>query len=202
MSIQSSSRALGFAVVALAVTAGGALAIEPHERNGFLIGFNLGGGSAEVEWEADDLVLSSDDRENGGAGNFRIGYAMTPEVALAFEAHAWARTYDIGAGNEATVSFSVAGPSVTWWPGGQGFFLRGTIGVGRIRVEVDTGPLTVTGEDSGLGLALGLGYEWRLTRKFALGIELDGGSVDAGEVDGGDLKANFANLTAALNWYW
>lgn len=190
------------ACVLLTITAVRADARYPHERNGFLIGFNLGIGSAEVEWKGEGVNLSSDEREGGGAGNFRVGYAVRPDLALALEVTAWSRTYDIEPGDDATVNFSVVGPALTWYPQGGGFFLRGTIGVGRVSVEVDTGPVTVSADDGGLGVALALGYEWRLTQKFALGIEVDGGSIDAGEVDGGDLTANFANLTAAFNWYW
>lgn len=209
MFIQSPSLVLGSVALALAVGVTAADAGDPHERNGFLIGFNLGGGTAEIEWEADDVALSSDDREDGGAANFRIGYAVRPDLALALEVTGWARTYDVDGidDGEATVSFSVTGPSLTWYPGAQGFFLRGTIGVGRMRAEVKGdlgafGQISVTGEDSGVGLALAAGHEWRLTQKFSLGVELDLGVVDAGEVDGGDLSANFANLTGAFNWYW
>ncbi len=185
----------------------GALAAHPHERTGFLIGFDLGGGSAQVDWEVDDVTLSSD-RESGGAGNFRIGYATRPDLAIALEATGWTRTYDVeGTAFEVTTSFSVVGPSLTWYPEAGGFFVRGTIGSGRVRVEFSGDGISIVGEDHGLGAAIAGGYEWRLTRRFALGVQADLGAIDVGEVtseDGStsDLKVDFANLTAAFNWYW
>ena len=183
---------------------------HPHDRNGFLLGFNLGGGSAEVEWETEDATLSSD-RESGGAGNLRLGYAVSPAVALGLEVAGWSRTYDVvgplGGSSEVTVTFGIVGGAATWYPGRGGFFVRGAVGAGRIEVDVESGDVTVTADETGIGLLAATGYEWRLSRVFALGAELDLGHVNAGEVEGaagdsGDLTANFANLTAALNFYF
>src|SRR5437870_8292425 len=63
---------------------------HPHDRHGFMIGFGLGGGSAKMK--------NDSKREGSGTANFRIGYALDPDLVLAFEGSAWTKTFreDIG----------------------------------------------------------------------------------------------------------
>jgi hypothetical protein len=163
---------------------------HPHDRNGFMIGFSVGGGSQGVEDE--------DEREGSGTGNFRIGYAVQPDLVVAFEGSGWTKTFDTAFG-EATWTFSTAAAALTWYPGGQGAFLRGGVGVGTASVEVDTGPFTVSDDESGLGLLGAAGYEWRLTSKFALGPHAEFTWMDLSDEVG---SANMFGGGLDFDWYW
>jgi outer membrane protein with beta-barrel domain len=160
----------------------------PHERNGFMLGLNAGGGTAGLS-----VGNFDSDREGGTAGNFRAGYAVDPQFVLGLEGNVWTKKVD----NE-TWTFSVGGAALTYYPGAGGFFVRGGVGVGNTEYSVENGNVTVTASDDGLGLLGAMGYEWRLTRRFALGPQVDFGWMDVGN----DVKANYFNFTVGANWYF
>jgi len=160
----------------------------PHERDGMILGFNLGGGSAGTSGSG-----VSTDRETGLAGNFRVGYAFSPQVAAGLEGNMWTKNVD----NE-TLTFSVGAAALTYYPGATGFFVKGGIGVGSAEYSVDQGGTTLSVSDDGLGFLVGAGYEWRLGRKFALGPQFDYSYAKIND----DFKINYFNFTMGLNWYF
>jgi opacity protein-like surface antigen len=167
-----------------------------HERTGMVLGFNLGAGGAMAKFDADGGSIETD-RESGAGGNLRIGYAVSPQVVLGLETSGWSRNEDEG-DVESTWSLGLAAFGATWYPAAGGFFLRAGIGVGRAEIEWDAGNgQTVAGDDTGFGLTTGLGYEWRLTRRFALGPQLDLNYVDIGD----GISMNWFNATVGLNWF-
>lgn len=175
------------ATMVLATTA--TAARYPHDRNGFMIGFGLGGGSGTIE--------DADDREFGGVGNFRIGYAVRQDFVVHYEGSAWTRTWDEGI-QEFTVTLSTNTAALTYYPPGSGLFLRGGIGLATAKFELEQDNVTISTDETGLGLLLAAGYEWRLTRKFALGphVEFTYQSLDELE------SANVISGVLDFNWYW
>jgi Autotransporter beta-domain len=188
-------RAIGFAALALA---SGILATVaraepyPNDRNGFMIGFGLGAGSLGFE--------DGDQRETSGIGDFRIGYAVRPDVVLHVESNAWVKTYTdalLGSG-DVTVTSSAVLAAVTYYPQGNGAYFRGGLGGGRVSLEVDSNNVTVSSDDTGFAALFAAGYEWRLTRKFAIGphAEFTYESLDilgTSTMFGGALD---------FDWYW
>jgi hypothetical protein len=175
-------------ILATSVVVPCAGATWPHERDGFILGFNLGAGSAGI-----NLANVDSDRESGLGGNGRVGYALSPQFALGLEGNFWTREVD---GEE--WMFSVGAITATYYPGAQGFYVRGGIGVGTMEYSVDQGSFTLTASDDGFGLLMAAGYEWRLTRRFSLGPQLDYGY---GKIDD-DLSMDFLNVTAGMNWHF
>ncbi|MCP4573101.1 MAG: porin family protein [bacterium] len=164
-----------------------ALAGRPHERDGFVIGFNLGGGTAQVK--PDDAPK---DDTGGGAGAFRLGWAFADQFMVGLESAAWVRSED-----EWDVTLNSTLVNFTWYPAASGFFLRAGLGGGKAEATIDVGPLDLSASDTGGSYGVGLGHEWRLGEKFALGGALD---YHEFEVDGG--KFDFVNITAQFNWYF
>ena len=179
------------------IAVGTAGAASPaHERQGAVLGFNVGLGWASVDWKQRGATYESGG-EVGGAGALRAGYAFNSQFALTFEGRAWSRDYD-----EGDITLSTALIVFTWYPGGHGFFLRTGLGGGRGKVTVDVFDPALVWEESGPAFGLGLGHEWRLTRTFALGTALDFNALsidDFGELT--DVTAGFTSLTVQLNWY-
>ena len=180
-------------VAALSCTAGVAWAGQhPHDHTGFFIGFNLGAGSADIS--IPNFVDT--DREWGGAGNFRIGGAIKNNLLLGAESSAWVKDE-----NGTTVSLSSLAFAVTYYPGELGFFLRGGAGFATSSVEVEiANGYTQSKSETGFGLQAAMGYEWRLTKKFAMGPQVEFVYLNIG----GDLvdTANFFDATLGFNWYW
>ena len=188
------------AVLALVPMASAAGAAQwPHARHGLILGFGVGGGSGQVSWSEDNVTTSSG-RDGGFGGDIRVGYAFSPELALAFEGASWTRTFTsehFSGSFDETWTLSVGTVALTWYPNGGGFYLRGGIGGGNTEVKFSQDNLEIKGHESGFGGLVGVGYEWRLARRFALGPELTFGGMS---LDHG-WKANFTNLTLGFNWY-
>jgi len=190
---------LALVLLTLVMAAGPSFA-EGRERNrkGMFLGFNAGWGSAGFSSQVGDQTIS-DDPYSGGAGALRVGYAFSNSLGLSLEGHGFGTSGDsddedwgLGAG------FLV----VTWWPDGSGFFVRlgGGVGGGDIRTRGRDDLIHIEDEFAGL---FGLGYEWQLGDKFALGVAFDGIGFDMDS--NSDLVEDFAglgNMTVQFNWYY
>jgi hypothetical protein len=200
-------RFLSFVAVAgvVILIAAPAPAGPPAHRTGFFIGFGMGLGMASWQW-ADPSEYGSSPSESAGTGNFRLGGAVRDDLVLGAEFQGWAKKWRIetSAGDrlgDATVQMGSLTFAATWWPGNVGAYIRGGLGIGRARVELDDGNTSVTPDaDTGLALLWALGYEWRVTDKFALGPQAE--VVYLG-VDG-DIFGNATVLDGSIqfNWYW
>lgn len=167
-------------IVALAAVAS-AETPEPR-RGGFFVGFGVGGGIARPD--------AGVDYEGGGTGSFRIGYAPMDEFTIGLESVSW-----VSSVNGVDWTFSVAGAGGTYYPGNTGFF--GKLGVGLASIEAKVSSVSVS--ESGFGVLAGTGFEQRLTRKFALGIEVDYAYLNVGDdID----SASVINGNVIFNWYW
>lgn len=195
-----------FILVLASLTAPVAIA-EPHERNGFFIGFGLGGGYATWDWEDQDVDDSGG--EGSGVGQFRIGGALRDDLLLAFESSAWVKDYDVElAGDDigsATLTFNASTFAATWFPGNMGWYLRGGVGFATVssKVEIDaldSAKVTIEQTDNGFAALGASGYEWRFTRKFAVGPQVEVFFLTTG----GDLVDNVFVVDGAVefNWYW
>ncbi|HEX5132195.1 MAG TPA: outer membrane beta-barrel protein [Candidatus Krumholzibacteria bacterium] len=204
MSQSSSSRWLPWAFVALA-----ALAVprpvhaEPHVRNAWFLGVGYGGGWADVQ--IGDLTT---DPEWSGLLNARAGYALRQDLLLGGEYTRWAKDYAyVKLEGDVPVTLTLSGitAAVTYFPGNAGFMLRGGVGVSVASVDVrppDTIDFPVSGKSSENGIAMlaAMGYEARVSEKFALGLEFDVAYLGIG----GDVidHAYLYGLNLQLNWYW
>jgi len=133
----------------------------------------------------------------GGLG--RVGFGVSDHVLFSLEAHAFGKT-----NAEVDVQGVMTLVTVTWHPGGGGFFLRAGVGGGAAKGKL-RGPPTLVNwserEAEGAG-SLGLGYEWRLGRQFARGVALDGRGLAFEDLPGFEetvLGSGIASLQ--LNWY-
>jgi len=160
----------------------------PNHRDGFMIGFNVGGGSASAN--ADQ---GGSDSFGGGAGSFRLGWAFSNQFVAGLESTAWVGETDYGA----DLTLSSYKLNFTWYPGATGWLLRAGFGSGTAEVSADIGGQNLSVSDNGGSFGIGGGYEFRLTRTFALGV-----AVDYNTIDVGDGNFDFTNFTAQFNWYF
>jgi len=160
---------------------------HPHQRDGWNVGFGLGGGSADRTYSGG----TSFQREDGITGNIRVGIPMRKNMHFAIETNGWRK-----AQNGESVMFNALTGGVAWFPSG-GWVLRGGLGWGITTesVKFDSGNLVST--DTGFGANLGIGYEFRLTHTFSLGPQIDGGFIT---IESGD--ANWGSVGVQANWYF
>jgi outer membrane protein with beta-barrel domain len=176
-----------FVLTLAAVAPPTAAAAQPQTRQGWLIGLGLGGGSAGISADG-----NSSDREGGVAASLRAGYAFNPRVSLELGASAWTKEE-----NNATLTFSATGPVLNYYPGAEGLVLRAGVGVGTGEASLQSGNTTITASETGLGVMGGMGYEFRVTPRFALGPQ-----IYAGWIDLDSFNANWVNFELGFHWYF
>ncbi len=191
--------ALTFALVLTAALCGRAEAGDfPHDRKGLVLGFNLGGGGAGLVYERFGTEFEYE-MENMPGGTFRIGYGVSDHVVLSLEGSVFGKT-----NAECDVQGVMTLFTLTWHPGGGGFFLRAGAGGGAANVKVPALPHLVdwSEREAEGAVGLGLGYEWRLGRQFALGVALDARGMAFENLplfENTGLGQGVASLQ--LNWY-
>jgi len=164
----------------------------PHERDGFMLGFNLGAGTATAKPD-----VGESDSGGGGSGSFRAAWAFSNQFLVGLESTAWVGTTDL----DTELTLSSYKLNFTWYPAAKGWFLRGGFGAGTARISTTIFGPEWSVSDSGGSFGVGAGHEWRLTRTFALGVAVDYCTIDLDE-DSNFSNFDFVNYTAQLNWYF
>lgn len=142
---------------------------NPQTREGFWISFGFGYGSLSCE--------NCDERESGTSVYLRMGGTMSQRLLIGGEANFWSKSVD-----NATLSVGNIGPVLYFYPSPMGgLFLKG--GIGMAQIELQLGALD--GTDTGVGVTLGVGYDARVGRGFALTPYFD---LLSSNFDGGSLN--------------
>lgn len=161
------SRTKGLVALLALATALAASDASAQDRRGFTFGFGGGWGSANAT--CDDC--GKGDRENSGAGYFKAGYALNPQVVVGFEANVWSKTYSVpGLDADGTLNMYNAAGTVTYYPQAKnGFFVKGGAGGGFLNMEIKNSGSSLSADmGKGLGLIGGAGYDIPLGRRVAL----------------------------------
>jgi hypothetical protein len=168
---------------------------HPHNRTGFFIGLGLGWGNAGA-----NLAGNIDtERENSGSANFRLGWSVSQSVTMGLENSSWVKSYELDPSTDMKLTTTATTFAVTVFPQNVGVYLRGGIGVAAASVEVKSA-VTVSDTEYGLGLLGAVGYEWRLTQKFALGPQLQWAYLNINDEITDSI--DFFSATAQATWYW
>jgi hypothetical protein len=175
--------------LALALTASSSLPLaaqgNPQTRQGFFISFGFGAGS--LGFDCDNCDEDDDERANGVNFNFRAGGTLSQRLLIGGEINGWTKSED-----DVTVTVMNIGPVLQFYPSAQGgFFLKG--GLGLANFEVEAGPITF--DSDGVGLTIGLGYDARVGRNFALTPYFD---IVTSSFDGG----SFNQVAFGLGFTW
>jgi len=129
----------------------------------FQIGAGAGFGSAGVS--CDDCGA---DRETGGAGYFKLGVALDDRTLVGFETNVWWKTVEDGSITGTLNLYNIAG-TITHYPTGAGFFVKGGLGASFVNVEVDADGSTLSADlGTGLGILAGVGYDIRLSDRVSV----------------------------------
>ncbi len=187
------------AALLLTVVSGPALAGGfSHTRDGWVYGLNLGWGWAKAE--ANDRSTSSSlasEWEDDFTGGFRVAFAPDDTYTYGLEFSGWS---DPAAGLDETVFwFLVQG---RYYPGGQGLFVNGGIGMGALNLSTTTVAATVSQTNGGFAWGVGAGYEFRVSPTLAVGVAYDYRDVSVGEVSYfDDVSTAVQSATLAITWY-
>lgn len=155
-------------LLAAGLLAGAARAGEhPHDRTGLVLGLNVGPAAGSLEYDRFGSTVEQE-MEDGSGGAVRLGWGVSDHVVLAVEGRGF--QWEDGAEE---LDMHLALVTVTWHPACGGFFLRGGVGRSFVTANLAASHGADWGERESEAALIGLGYEWRLGRQFALGVALD-----------------------------
>lgn len=174
-----------------------------QSRTGFFVGFGYGGGVAAWDRVPEGI---GDASEGSGTFHLRFGVALRDDFLVGFEGSVWAKRWDVGdvEGNdlgELTLRLVASTVAVTFFPGNVGLALRAGFGIGAAFADVLDGvdgfsPSTETG----FAMLGGMGYDWRITDRIAIGPEIQISYLAIDE--NWFAKPMFVDGSVHLNWYW
>jgi len=147
-----------------------------------------------------DVGALESNRESSVSGNLRFGWSVANNLAIGLEATSWSKKYDVTTNQDLNLTASVTTLALTYFPGNMGLFVRGGLGFSTARAELNGGSNSVEHTENGLGFLGALGYEWRLTEKFAFGPQVQWAYLNI--EDEVLQSADFMSLTAQATWYW
>jgi hypothetical protein len=153
---------------------------QAQSRDGFWIGFGLGGGSLSID--------DADDREAGGVGFLKMGGTINEKFLIGGESNVWLKEVDgvtITSSNFSAVAYFY--PSAT-----SGFFLKG--GIGWARLALESGGVTLA--TNGGGAVFGIGYDWRVGDNVSVNPVLN---FSAASYDGGN--TNVTELAVGVTFH-
>ena len=193
------------ALTAVLAAANPALALQPHVRDGWVLGLSYGRPRGEATFASD----FEGETEDGASPQIRFGHMLGRHLALGASYAGW--MYETGA---VPIKYRFSSQTIllaaTWFPGRPdgalgGFYVRGGVGLGWAAVteiELVEGEEQGHGDretETGLGAELNLGYEFRVVRNVAvgLGIGLNHLAIDGDLYD----RSTFYPTTLHLAWY-
>jgi len=144
------------------------LAAQRPHRGGFW--FELGGGPATARVAC--AGCSEVTTATGSSGYLRLGGTVSNGVLLGLELASFSdKSFGFRSDPDRKVKAETAslGVLALWYPWRGGFFLKGGVGLagGDFTVTPDSGKQrTVNG--NGVGMTFGVGYDLKLSRRFAL----------------------------------
>jgi len=134
---------------------------NPDERQGLWFNAGLGYGNMGCK----DCV----GRINGLSGGLALGGTVSPSFLAGVGATVWTKSE-----NSRTLTVATYDARVRYYPAALGgFFINGGIGFGSISSDLIFG----VGDESGLGLVLGIGMDFRLSTSVSLTPFVNGVSV-------------------------
>lgn len=182
----------------LVVTAGGSAAAQMYanERDGAVIGANVGYGWTSISGVSAGEEFDTDS-QGAFAGLLRFGFARSDQFMVSGDVGGWTKSWQ---GQKVRLFFFNA--TATWFPGGEGFFARGTLGYGNLDVLFITPAVPVDFNQGAFNFGGGLGYELRIIPELAIGLALDYWRFNVGQFeDLEDVKANTTAITFQVNYY-
>ncbi len=166
------------AVCALAAVALGSVAPtpslsgqKPPARSHFWLEIGAGWGGVRIGCGGCPDVTTA----SGSISHLRLGGSITDNVLLGVEAFGFSDEEFSFSDDDSTVvaENSSLAAVVLWYPWRNGIFLKGGVGIagGRFTVQPDSGEAVIA-EGEGVGLTFGVGYDFPLSRRFALTANL------------------------------
>ncbi len=159
-----------------------ALDLGGHDRDGTVVGLNMGAGWSKVAFKGLDGSTSETNSEGDFTGGLSVGWARSDHLMASIGFSGWKSSFaqDLTPATVRTYNFML---DVAWFPRGEGFWVRGGAGLGMLDVSAVLPAERITYQESGFAWTAGAGYELRLSDSTAFGLAYDYREVRIGEFE-------------------
>lgn len=162
------------------------------ERKGLLLGFGLGAGGMESSDGPIECVDCND--SVAGSLDFHIGFMLSPRLGIMYEA--WGAGQRLDSAQSVTLVQVLSMAAAQYWLTPR-LWIKGGVGSAHLFERYKE---TMDGKkiDTGVAGMAAIGYELVQGRKYAMDIQLRGGS---GTYDGLGDRIHQGSLQLGLSWY-
>jgi opacity protein-like surface antigen len=177
-------------------------------RSPWYIGFGIGGGNGNMSGLGNTVTFSEAHSNLWGMSvdpanvvvNFKLGLTLSPTLLIGYDTTGIISMYSSG-GASSTLQIVNYDAMATWFPQGEGLFLRGGAGLSKFTLTLDDAYGTATESASGFNVIAGVGYALWVGQSFNLTINLDYSLQSYGssatEID----SSNFFAAWVGFDWY-
>lgn len=148
-----------------------ALDLGGHDRDGTVIGGNVGLGRNDVQYFTPAFAGTTDPQIDL-CGGLSLGWADSDAMLISLAIYGWKEGFQ-GQGEQMTVTAFNGLAELTWFPGGEGFWIRGGFGIGYMDFALARLPYLIEFKETGWAWSAGLGYELRIQPNVAAGLAYD-----------------------------
>lgn len=193
------------ALLVLLATPAMALDLGGHNRDGVVVGFNMGAGwnwmNYSIPHEDDGVLTQETGTEVDLSGGLTVGWARSDQLVFSIGVYGWKARYWYE-GNQVSASTTQFQADVSWFPLGEGFWLRAGVGPGNISFDAIVPRANVTFQEWGWNLLGGAGYEFRVSDTTAFGFAYEYRHLGVGAFkDFEDTQISSHNALFSFRWY-
>jgi len=189
----------------LCATSALALDLGGHDRDGGVLGVQLGAGWNKLEFavmdDSGETIQGSTGWESAFSGGVSIGWAPNDNFIYSVGIAGWKRSFyqQISPISVTTFHFML---DLAWFPRGEGFWIKAGAGSGTLDFSMVLPEARVTFKKAGWNFVGGVGYELRASDDFALGLAYDFRFLTVGQFEGlEDTKVYSHNASLSLRFY-
>jgi len=210
---------LGVAALLCALFVSDAFALYKHERDGWVAGIAYGYGVSKIK-SGPTLNRLESGWTQGATPRLGIGHMVGQHLLIGYEQCQWMEEQGFG---ESAIrgSLQTFGLELNWFPGNPnsaagGIYLRGGAGLANARFALSPHAIQEGGgssgssgdsvhteahvDEGGTSYMLGVGYEFRIAKPFAIGADL---TANYQTIHKELFDTNwFIPITVELNWYF
>jgi hypothetical protein len=153
---------------------------RPH-RSGLWGEVSSGLGHVRIACSGCNDVVSA----NAPTSFVRIGGTVSDHVVIGFEAFSLlGRGFGVfSQDSTATTETATAAIVVLWFPGRHGLFFKGGVGAAGGQFILPSSPTqSDTSNGAGIGVTFGLGWDWSISRKFAISANVGTFVIGVGDI--------------------
>jgi|GEM_PF-1925474 len=196
--------ACGLLTLACGALPASALDLGGHDRDGVVVGVNLGAG-----WNSLEATVPSDDGPVTGetgtqldfSGGVNVGWARNDYFIASLGVYGWKEQFWLRGDPLSITTFHFLA-ELCWFPRGEGFWVKGGIGAGTLDFYWSTIPQVKQAQKGGTNYVAGAGYEFRVADTAAVGFAYDYRYLTVGEFEGlSDTKVHSHNASLSLRFY-